>query len=162
MTRGKDTNETLKTHKSTFNSFDLPPAPAPAALGFITMGNTKASRQVIHPGTVIRDDPPYNGLRFYVYACQSADRFSRTITPLLSQSQSFQGGQGFQSDDAECTGAQDAPGLLSASSGPHCAVCPCQPGTLQSFTSEGLRAAAISGGSVGKGKPYSGSMETIQ
>lgn len=36
-------------------------------------------------GPVIRDDPPYNGLRFYIYACQCANRFSRTITPLLSQ-----------------------------------------------------------------------------
>lgn len=41
--KGKDTQETVP-HKSIFNSFDLPPAPA--ALGFITMENTK--NQVIH------------------------------------------------------------------------------------------------------------------
>lgn len=63
--------------------------------------------------------------------------------------------------DVKETGVQKVPDLLSASLESHYAACPAILGLYRALDCRDLRAAARSGEAMGKGKPYSGSMETI-
>lgn len=99
-----------------------------------------------------RDDAPHNGLRFYIYACQSADKFSRTIILLLNQNSGFQGGKYPKETDAKQTGAQKAPDLPSAPLRPSLAACPGHPGASQSFRLEGPPSSSYFRGICGTGR----------